>query len=503
MKKILFVGHSFHARTGSSSFFLDLLRKRYSVTVELIESEQPLTSTLLTNAMQHDMVFVWQLDFLAPLFLSAGIRTAIAPMYDGSANHSIAHWNLLSEASFVNFSRRLDVRVKSAGARSYLCRYYVETVERDKAVSFETLRAFLWMRRPEDGINLKTAIDLLGGQIKSLHVHDAPDNPTSRALYDPSADIEHLKKLGVNVTFSRWGESSKDYADALGKANVFIAPRASEGIGMALLEAMARGMVVLAADDATHDEYVSNWVNGILFSRHSPGHADLTHARSLGESAWISAREGRKRWLMSQDAILDFLDEVQAPSKLKSIIGDPLEFASTLQKSFFLGQSHYEGAIKQAALISSAIKRETVPNGTNIEIVMLEQLAMGPSVMLKAPLGDDCSDTSFRGIEIPRIGRQIQLRVSPEVAQSANICVAYLNLQDSSSKMQSIELGLTINGGFLGIVRAQFAVGRASVIFNLPKSLLKLQNDVTIFLPCDQRDAAAEIGVSLLHIAFE
>ena len=53
-------------------------------------------------------------------------------------------------------------------------------------------------------------------------------------------------------------------------ANVFFAPRATEGIGMANLEAMAHGMCIVAHDDATANEYLIHKQNGYLYNIASP-----------------------------------------------------------------------------------------------------------------------------------------------------------------------------------------------------------------------------------------
>lgn len=56
------------------------------------------------------------------------------------------------------------------------------------------------------------------------------------------------------------------YLGLLKQANIFIAPRRVEGVGIALLEAMASGCCVLAYDDITMNEYISHGQNGLLFA---------------------------------------------------------------------------------------------------------------------------------------------------------------------------------------------------------------------------------------------
>jgi hypothetical protein len=59
---------------------------------------------------------------------------------------------------------------------------------------------------------------------------------------------------------------SSDYLKILQKTNVFLAPRAFEGVGMSFLEAMASGIVVLAYNSPTMNEYINHKINGYLLS---------------------------------------------------------------------------------------------------------------------------------------------------------------------------------------------------------------------------------------------
>jgi glycosyltransferase involved in cell wall biosynthesis len=82
--------------------------------------------------------------------------------------------------------------------------------------------------------------------------------------------------------------------------NVFVAPRRFEGIGLSFLEAMARGQVVIAENNATMNEYIVHDVNGLLYEPDRPGlwRSALTpeRARAIGERARLSCLAGRPQW---------------------------------------------------------------------------------------------------------------------------------------------------------------------------------------------------------------
>jgi glycosyltransferase involved in cell wall biosynthesis len=71
-------------------------------------------------------------------------------------------------------------------------------------------------------------------------------------------------RLGATKVTTIAAESRDEYLLATSAANVFLAPRAAEGIGLTFLEAMARGGAVIAYDAPTMNEYIRNGDNGIL-----------------------------------------------------------------------------------------------------------------------------------------------------------------------------------------------------------------------------------------------
>jgi glycosyltransferase involved in cell wall biosynthesis len=323
--KVLFVDHRFHGRTHSTDFLIRQLSRGFGrIDLEYIDVDKQRHISALAKPRDHDLVVIFQLDFLAPIFLAAGYHTVVVPMYDGSANMPYEHWIAMKEASFVCFSRTIHERVTAAGSRSLLVKYFVPPCDEDQLPTFECLRGILWMRRPQDGLTPKFVEKLLGAQLTSLHVHNAPDDGTVRLLDDPG-----LRAAAFPVGESRWNIEATQYLAALKKANVFFAPRVSEGIGMTMLEAFANGLLVIANDDAVHNEYVANWTNGILFNRNAPEAFDLPlkTAKELAYRGWMDAKAGFEEWLETQSRLLDFIRATPPPSIFSETGGADLSAA--------------------------------------------------------------------------------------------------------------------------------------------------------------------------------
>ena len=339
MKKALFVDHAFHQKTRSSDFFIDILRRGLDVEVYYLSPEGPVDLGVLDAAKAADVVILWQIDFMAPVFRAMGKPTVVIPMYDGSAGLPSLHWIFATGARFCNFSFTLNERIRSLGGKTMPLRYFPPAVDEKDLPRFDRLNAFFWQRRPDHGPTFDYVDALIGNDLDRFHLHNAPDVPGY-----PAPRVR--KDATYEFSESTWFKSKADFEACLKASNVFIAPRASEGIGLALLEAMAAGMFVLAHDAPTNNEYVSNGHNGILFNkdvRHEPI-AIRSMAQSMARLAWLTVVEGHRKWVESQPAILEWVLNAE-PGKPVPI--DLREFTSDLWYSYYGSIDEYERFLRR------------------------------------------------------------------------------------------------------------------------------------------------------------
>lgn len=302
MKKILFVDHQFHKKTRSADFFTEILDSRFEVKTYYLLPEAAADTGVLTAAAQSDIIVLWQIDFLAPVFLAMGKPVIVIPMFDGSGGMPDLHWLFAHRARFCNFSLVLNERIRMAHGETMLLRYFPKPVEEAQLPRFDRYNAFFWQRRPDHGVDFQLIDTLLGDELDTLHVHDAADIP-GKYSPEPRPDARY------SYSSSTWFKHKADYMRCIERANIFIAPRVAEGIGMALLEAMAQGKLVLAHDAPTNSEYVSNWCNGILFNKDCPSPIAIRDkASQMAKMAWSTVVAGHEQWLASHPAIVDWID---------------------------------------------------------------------------------------------------------------------------------------------------------------------------------------------------
>jgi len=332
MKKALFVDHMYHKKTRSADFFVDVLRNSFDIELYYLEPDNRPDAGVLSAAAGADIVILWQMDFLAPVFSAMGKPVVVAPMFDGSGNMPDLHWMFAHKARFFNFSIALNERIRMAGCQTMLLRYFPEPVEESHLPRFDKLNAFFWQRRPDHGLDFNLVDTMLGDEIDNLHLHNAPDVPGDFHVTLP-------KGRQYKLTQSTWFKDKAGYANCLAKANVFIAPRVAEGIGMALLEAMAAGKLVLAHDAPTNNEYILNWFNGILFDKSvaSPTRVRDQAAR-IARAAWRTSVEGRKQWLASHPAVIDWVMQAETPPPIDM---DHRSFFESLWSSYYASPGEY------------------------------------------------------------------------------------------------------------------------------------------------------------------
>jgi glycosyltransferase involved in cell wall biosynthesis len=110
-----------------------------------------------------------------------------------------------------------------------------------------------------------------------------------------------------HIEQTSWFDDASEYKAAVSRAQVYFAPRRFEGIGQAVLEAMALGLCVVSPDLPTMNEYIVHGETGLLFDADNPEPLDFSRALELGRNARIAAVRGRANWEASLPQLRAFL----------------------------------------------------------------------------------------------------------------------------------------------------------------------------------------------------
>lgn len=273
---ILFVDHACHKKTRSADFFLDILRAQHTVDCHYYDTyyDCKIPQDKIAAA---DLIIFW--EFLPGRFKIAvnGKPCLFVPMYDNEWG-SKWQWRRIARSgmSVLSFCDALTRHAKSCGVKNILTVHYAMAPSRFPQNTGDPRKALYWDRG------------------------NFPES-TIRALFE--ADV--LDELVVQRDFL----PPEEYAALLDRFGVYVAPRAKEGIGMAFLEQIARGKCVIAHDDATMNEYITDGQSSIIRNFNAPqkkiSAADI---QTVLPNVHVLADELYARWLQERDAILPFCE---------------------------------------------------------------------------------------------------------------------------------------------------------------------------------------------------
>ena len=305
MKEILFIGHSYHKKTKSSQFFIDVLSKKYKMDVfynETWENGKGLDFSEIEKK-EYSAIIFWQL--LPPFNYINKFRCKnliYVPMYDHSGLWDRSKWTFLRRFKIINFSKTLHEKHKKWGLNSLLVQYFTPLGEFCEGNSDEI---FFWQR--QTNFNFETLKKLMGDKIFKVHIHKALD--PSQEFYQPSKEDEEK----YSITYSTWFDSKVQMWNVISKKGIYVAPRPLEGIGMSFLEAMSLGKAVVAIDAPTMNEYIKNGENGYIFDLNNPQPIDFSNLSEVQKNTYKFMKKGQSIWQNSVKEIFEFIE--QKPKK--------------------------------------------------------------------------------------------------------------------------------------------------------------------------------------------
>ena len=309
-KKLALVDHSFHQKSNATGFLIDLLEMHFHVKVFWDEAWNGGYSPSLEEIARqgYDTIVLFQLmgyseEELKPI---ANKNLILIPMFDHSFTKPFEFWNKFRYAKIINFSRRFHKKLKRFGLISRYFQYFPSPHDFPSPDwNRHPLSGFFWQRT--DQITWNHIKELIKqSDFKKIHIHTAVDPPGFPVTLPSESEREKYR-----VTISQWYPEKKDYLNTLNHSNVYFAPRLREGIGMAFLEAMAKGKCVVAPNHSTMNEYIIHRKTGILYEPDNPQPLDFSNLniKEIGSNAREYIEQGHAGWLDAQKELIDFIDQ--------------------------------------------------------------------------------------------------------------------------------------------------------------------------------------------------
>ncbi|MFC1496870.1 glycosyltransferase [Verrucomicrobiota bacterium] len=198
------------------------------------------------------------------------VKIVWVPMWDQAYNYNQSWWDTLSiNVRIIAFSDAVAQKAERAGLHVFRACYYCDPSQYHAAQWSDKRVLAYWNRR---GITNPRFLEKF---CSVLNI----DRLIFRAQTDPSLNSSVSyplpSRLGKTIVKELPANLSRDeYLAGMREANILLAPRLREGVGLTFLEAMARGCAVFAFDKPTMNEYIKHCESGYLFP--APHEKDLS-----------------------------------------------------------------------------------------------------------------------------------------------------------------------------------------------------------------------------------
>jgi glycosyltransferase involved in cell wall biosynthesis len=194
------------------------------------------------------------------------LRIVWIPMWDEARGYPQEWWqNLPKNLRVVSFSGRIGERCDAVGLDKLEIRFFQSPENRPKANWDNGRTLFYWNRSGLVGKPFLSAF------CRSLQIDNLIYLRNETIGLPAGMDYPLPQQLGgtrIHAVEAGQFLPQTEYLDLFHQANIFLAPRTSEGVGLFLLEAMAQGCAVFAYDAPTMNEYISHKNNGYLLRRY-------------------------------------------------------------------------------------------------------------------------------------------------------------------------------------------------------------------------------------------
>ena len=299
---MLYIRHSFHSKTKSNDFLIEILKEYYDITVYDIDPYTQDDEIMLKQIpiKDVDVLLLFQLPISGDLLKKyINFKKGIFfPMYDGAPNRNDSIWLSWKDFNIINFSKTLHNELLQMGFSSFYIQYFPKPI--DNINNFGEINSvFFWQRITN--LNIKIFKDIFKVlNIKKVHLHKAID-PTHKF-------VEPTENDKYEIEYSSWYENKNEMLNDIKKSALYVAPRLYEGIGMSFLEAMAMGRCVISPNNPTMNEYIEDGVTGILYDFNVPKIYKNFDIRQIQMNTYKYICEGYKKFEIEKHNIISFIN---------------------------------------------------------------------------------------------------------------------------------------------------------------------------------------------------
>ena len=317
--KIAFVDVQFHKKTKSSLFFKELLLKHHEVVEFWHDGQERSINIEEINNGNFDAIIFWQEIFQLTKIKKMKCQNIIwVPMYDTEMDRKFNFIRTMGytflNIKIISFCITLKSVFEKYGFKNILNVQYSPKPQFDNISENIPIKMniLFWQRVKEiDWFLIKKLLNR--DNINKFILKNNLDQENKQPKLPNKKDTEAYKMEILNG----WLNEEK-YINILKESDVFIAPRKYEGIGMSFINAMTNGLIVIAPNTPTANEYIKDNINGYLYDIKNPKQINLSNINEIRRNLKNDMTEKFNIWQNEQEKILLYV-ELPLNKKVKKI----------------------------------------------------------------------------------------------------------------------------------------------------------------------------------------
>ena len=298
-KKLAFVDHNYHKNTRSGDFLREIFSEYFIIDDYWwsLKEEKKLIDYL---KIYEDIFFFQSLIPSYDLLKLKGKNLMWAPMYDNLS----FDWKYWKKIKYVNikllcFSKKIKLHVDKLGCHNIGLKYFIRPKNIEFKIPQKTLNIFFWYR---NDLKLNDWIDLFNlNMINKIIYLERPD-PGRKSEHIDKTILDKYKIEIIKKSFL----PKNQYIEYIKNCDVFISPRKQEGIGMGFLEAISMGKYIVANNDSTMNEYITDKKIGFFIDKKNEKKIDYNDIINNVNHRIQFAKNGYLQWFKQKNEIINF-----------------------------------------------------------------------------------------------------------------------------------------------------------------------------------------------------
>tara|TARA_B100000767_G_scaffold263746_1_gene277849 strand:- start:88 stop:1125 length:1038 start_codon:yes stop_codon:yes gene_type:complete len=304
-KRLAYIDYWSHKYTKSGDFLREILSEEFEITDFWWKEKDKIP---LNEINEFEYIFFFHVFFPYQVMKKFKNKKIMwAPMYDAlnfrSSFFKSIFWKQMSSLGIkvLKFSNKITDSIGKEEIDTLKLDYYLKPELNSTTKESSKLNIFFWDRgrlKFTDWINLFEKKEI--GKILCFSRPDSGEEINENKYLD--INKEYNFEL-INKKFM----PKEEFWNFMEKCNIFIAPRKKEGIGIAMVEAISRGIYVVGYNDSTMNEYISNDKIGFIFDESTNQKLKSDYVIQNYEYRKKSAEKNYYIWMQDKKKIIPLL----------------------------------------------------------------------------------------------------------------------------------------------------------------------------------------------------